>query len=254
MNFSGQGPIYMGDYNETTGKIENGYIVSAKKIGCANRTLKTSFSQEITKIKESCSGQSLTMATFETGKEATVSLEMADFDREMLATAMYGTSALVTGSTVTGETFPTVAVGDTVHTKHPKISSVVVKDSAGTPATLVLGTDYTMDSSDHGRINILNIGAYVQPFKADYTFASYGNLTAFTSTSVVKGLIFDFINRVDGTKGRVIIPKIKFSPTSEFNWLSDEEAVLSLEGEILYSAALTGDGTYGSFMRIDGIE
>jgi hypothetical protein len=253
MIFSGQGPIFVGDFDPVNGTAAQGYLVNMKKIGCGNRTLKTSFKQDTKKVPESCSGQRLTKTILETGKEASISLEMVDFDRPMLAMAMYGTSALKPAGTVTAEAFPTVAAGDVVHTKHPKISSLVIKDSSAAPVTLTLGTHYTVDSADHGRINILDVATLTQPLKADYAYAAYGNIAAFNATSVVKGLIMDVINTADGSKSRVTIPKIKFSPTKDFNWLGDDEAVLSLDGEMLYVDELSADGDYGPFMRVDGL-
>lgn len=253
MIYSGQGPISMGDFDPVNGTAAQGYLTKMRRIGCGNRTLKTSFKQDTKKLKESCSGQRLTIATLETGKEASIALEMADFDREMLAMAMYGTTALTAAGNVTSEVFPTVAVGEVVHTKHPKISSVVLKDSTATPATLVAGTHYKLDSADHGRINIISVAGLTQPIKVDYAHDAYGNIAAFNKSSVVKGLIFDGINTADGSKVRVIIPRIKFSPTKDFDWLGDAEATLSLEGEVLYVAELAEDGDYGPFMRVDGM-
>lgn len=253
MIYSGQGPVFVGDFDATNGTAAQGYLVNMKRIGCGTRTLKTSFSQETSKVKESCSGQRLTQAILEKGKEANISLEMHDFDRAMLAMAMYGTSSLTLAGTVTAEVFPPVAAGDVVHTKHPKISSLVVKDSNATPATLVAGTHYTLDSADHGRVNILDVTGLTLPLKADYAHAEYGNIAAFSATSVVKGVLMDVLNTADGSKARVIIPKVKFAPTKDFNWLGDDEAVLTLEGEMLYVAELAADGDYGPFMRVDGL-
>lgn len=253
MIYSGQGPMYMGDFDLTHGTPAQGYLVNMKKIGCANRTLKFNFKQTTKNIRETDSGQHLTFATLESGKEAGASLEMVDFDRTMLAMAMYGTTALVPAGTVTNEAFPTVVAGDVVHTKHPIISTVVIKDSAATPVTLTLGTHYTVDSADHGRINIVDPATLTQPFKIDYDNAAYGNIAAFSATSVTKGIIFDGINTSDGSKVRVIVPRIKFSPTKDFDWLGDAEAVLALEGEILYVAELSTDNKYGPFFRIDAL-
>lgn len=254
MIYSGQGPIYMGIFDPVNGTAAQGFLVNVKRIGCGNRTLKTAFTQDTKQLKETCSGLRLTLATLDKGKEAAVTLEMIDFSREMLAMAMYGTTALTAGGTVSGETFPTVAVGEVVHTKHPKVSSVVLKDSTASPITLVEGTHYTVDSADHGRISIMSVAGLTQPIKADYEHAAYGNITVFTATSVVRGIIFDGINTADGSKERCIIPRIKFQPTKDFDWVGDEEAVLSLEGEMLYVAELAADGDYGPFMRVDGLD
>lgn len=246
MIYAGQGPLYIGDYDANTGRL-----LAQKAVGCGTRTLKISLARETNEIKESCSGSRLTLAEYETGKSATVSLEMQQFDEDMLATALYGTAASVTGASVTAEAMPTMAVGHFYHTKHGKISTVVVKDSAGSPVTLVANTDYSVDDADYGRIKILNIGTFTQPFKVDYTHATRKNIKPFSATGVVKGLMFDGISTVDNSKVRVLLPRISFSPTSEFGFIGDEAAVLTLEGKLLLADVATNDPVLGKFGNIE---
>jgi hypothetical protein len=252
--FAGQGPIFMGDYDATNGQAAQGYLTNLKRIGCGNRTLKIALSREKGKVKESCSGQALTLKTWTKGQEAMITLEMVQFSRDELAIALYGTSASVAGSTVTNEQMPTVAVGDYVHTKHPGISSYVLTDSAGTPATLVEGTHYEIDSAAHGRVKILSLGAFTQPFKQAYAHSAYGRVTAFTGAATRKGIIFDGVNVAEGNDPvRVIVPLIDFDPTKDFNWLSQDEVTLALEGEILYADALVNDTAFGAFFKVDAL-
>lgn len=246
MIYAGQGPIYIGDFNATTLNIDNEVAV-----GCGNRSLKLAMSRETLEIKESCSGQRLTLAEYETGKSANATLELAQFDKDMLALALYGTAAAVTGATVTAETMPTMVAGGIYHTKHPKISSVVVKDSAGTPATLVANTHYRVDDADYGRIVILDLATFTQPFKVDYAYAGYSKIKPFSVAAPVKALRFDGVSTVDGSKVRVILPKIQFSPTTEFNFVGDEAAVLTLEGKLLYPGISLNDPVLGNFGSID---
>lgn len=246
MIYAGQGPIYMGTLNTTTGELEG-----LKAIGCGNRTLKLALSRDTKVIKESCSGQRLDLMEFETGKSGSVSLELAQFDLDMLAVAMYGTSATIAAGTVTGEVMPTMAVGGVYFTRKPNISSVVIKDSAGTPATLVEGTDYTVDKADYGRITIKNLGTYVQPFKVDYANAQSFNLKPFSSGAVVRCLVFEGLSTADNSKVRVTLPSVQFSPTNEFNFLGEDEAVLTLEGKLLFNNVWDADPLLGSFGRIE---
>lgn len=254
MVFSGKGPLFLGDYDATNGLAAQGFLTNLKRVGCGNRSLKISMSREKGTVKESCSGQGLTLKTWTKSQAANVSLEMVQFSRDELALGLYGTSASVTGASVTAEAFPTLAALDYVHTKYPGISSVVLKDSAGTPATLVENTDYKIDSAPHGRIQILALGAYTQPFKVDYAYATHGRVTAFTGAATRKGLIFDGINVAESNAPvRVIIPLIDFDPTKDFNWLSDDEVTLALEGEILYAADLATDSAWGPFFKVDAL-
>ncbi len=254
MVFAGQGPLFIGDYDATNGHASQGYLVKLKRVGCGNRTHKIALKRDTGKGKESCSGLALTLRTWTKGLEASVSLEMSMFSRDELAIGLYGTSTFVSGSNVTGEAMPPVAAGDYVHTKYPGISSLVAKDSAGAPATLVAGTDYLLDSAQHGRIQIVSIGAYTQPFKLDYSYSAHGRVTAFTGSATRKGIIFDGVNVAEGNAPvRVIIPLIDFDPTKDFNWMSQEAAALQLDGEILYADALSSDDAFGPFFKVDAL-
>ncbi len=244
--YSGQGPLYIGDYNASTGQIENEVAV-----GCGNRTLKLALSRETNEIKESCSGQRLTLLEYETSKAANVTLEMQQFDEDMLAMALYGTAATIAGASVVGEALPTMVADGFFHTKHPKISAVAVKDSDSPVNTLVLDTDYKIDSADHGRIKILSLGTYVQPFKIDYTYAARTNIKPFSASGSVKALRFDGVSTTDGQKVRVLLPRISFSPTSEFGFLSEEAATLSLEGKLLIADVSASDPVLGAFGNIE---
>lgn len=252
MILTGQGAIYMGTYNPTGGLAASGYLTGVTKIGCANSEFSTSFSRSTKKIKETCSGSKNDFAEIETEKSAEVTLTMIDVDKKTLSAALSGTLTSVTGSTVSGETFPTVAVGDTVSLKYTNVSALVITDSAGTPATLTLGTHYTLDSADHGIVSIVNIGAFVQPFKAAYTYAAHGNITAFTAASVERGLLYQGINTHDGQKYKLVIPRISFGLDGALNWISNEESPVTLKGSMLYVPEYANDLVQGPFMRMAG--
>ena len=250
MIYSGQGPIFLGEYNPVTKQIEN-----QTKVGCGNRSLKITLDRQTEKIKESCSGSRATLVEYEKEKTMNVSLELTEFDREMLATALYGATSLVVGASLSGvsaEVLPTMMSGKYFHTRHPFISALTIKDSSAAPATLVAGTHYDLeDGGKHGRILINNLATFTQPLKAEYTYASYGNINGLTESGVVKGLIFDGKSTIDGKTVRLFIPRISIAPTKEFNWLGDEAAALTLEGAALYTDSLASDALYGGFMRVD---
>lgn len=246
MIYNGQGPIFIGSYNQTTYKVENEVA-----IGCGNRILNLSLSRETEEIKESCSGSRLTLLEYETSKSATIRLEMQEFDEDMLALALYGSSAAITGSTVTDEAMPTMVVGGIYHTKHPKISAVSVTDSAGSPATLTAGTHYEIQQADYGRIKILDLSTFVQPFLVDYTYAARENIKPFSQTSQIKSIRFDGISTADGKRVRVLLPRVSFSPTEEFAFIGEEAAVLAIEGKLLLANFPANDPVLGAFGNIE---
>lgn len=246
MIYNGQGPIYIGTYNQTTFKVENEVA-----IGCGNRVLNLSLARETQEIKESCSGSRLTLLEYETSKSATVRLEMQEFDEDMLALALYGTSVTVAGSTVTNEEMPTMVEGGFYHTKHPKISAVTITDSAGGPATLVADTDYEISQADYGRIKILDLGSYTQPFSVDYTYGARENIKPFSQTSQIKAIRFDGISTADGKRVRVLLPRVSFSPTEEFGFIGEEAAVLAIQGKLLLAETPASDPVLGAFGNIE---
>lgn len=253
MILTGQGPIYMGVYNPTGGRNASGFLTGVTKIGCSNSEFSTSFTRSTKQIKESCSGSKNTFAEIETEKSAEVTLTMNDVDKKMLAASLSGTLTAVTGSSVTNELFPTVlAVGETVSLKYPNVSAVVITDSAGTPATLTLGTHYTIESADHGLIGIVNLGTFVMPLKAAYTYAAHGNITAFTAANVERGLLYQGINTYDGKFYKLVIPRIAFGLDGALNWISSEESAVTLKGSMLYVPEYATDLTQGPFMRMTG--
>jgi hypothetical protein len=128
---------------------------------------------------------------------------------------------------------------------------VVVKDSAGTPATLVAGTDYEVASSNHGTLKILNIGTYVQPFKADYSYAVQVNVGLFQAAAPDRWLRFEGLNTADALKPVLIeLYKVSLNPLSEMGLISDELAKFPLSGQVLYDDSKVGDVILGQFGRV----
>ncbi len=254
MIWSGQGPVFIGRYDPVAGTPEMGYMVDVYKIGCGTRTLTTTPSRETKSIKESCTGQRLDLAEIETGKSLAVKLDLAQFSGPTLAAAFFGAAVVKPAGTVTDEVLPALNPGDYFFLKHPKASSVVIEDStSGTPLTYVEGTHYTLDSADHGRcLLIAHPDSHVEPARVDYAYAAYTNIAAFSATNVERGIMFNGVNQ-DGQTARVIIPRLKLGMSGDWGWVSDEEAVLSLEGRALYAEGLSADPDFGPFMRIDAL-
>ena len=249
--WNGQGPVLIGTFDPVNGTPEMGYLTDIYSVGCGNRTLTATPSRETETLKESCSGQRLTLKEIETSKSLNVSLSMVQFDSRTLAQAFFGAAAVQDGGTVTDEILPELHEGDYFSTKHPRASSIVIEDSGATPITLVEGEHYEVSDADHGRCRLLKLpdGA-TMPLKMDYEYAGYVNIAAFSRTNVERGIIFNGING-DGQKVRVTIPRISLAMSGDFPWIGDSAGELTLGGEALYVQQLQGDPLYGPFMRID---
>ncbi len=249
--WDGQGPVQIGRFDAENGTPDMGYLVDLYRIGCGTSSLTTSLAVEKKQIKETCSGQRLTLKERTTSKSLSVKLSMIQFSGRTLAAAFFSEAASVTAGTVTGEVLPPLVVGDYFTLRHPKVSDVVITDSAGaTPVTLVAGTHYVIEDPDHARIKLIELPpGHVAPLKVDYSYGGYVNIAAFSRTGVERGVIFNGVNG-DGQKARLIIPRVSLTLDGDFSWIGDEEAALSLSGEALYVTELATDGDYSGFARV----
>ena len=109
-------------------------------------------------------GRQLDVSAKITLKEATL---------KNLARLGFGDVIEASGDTVTSEPFPrsNCAVGekDLLPGFPTQVTSVTIVDSAGSPSTLVLNTNYSLDA-DNGIVTWLNVSGKTQPFKATYTY------------------------------------------------------------------------------------
>jgi hypothetical protein len=244
MYFSGQGKLFIAsrDSNGNAGAFRYVGNVSDFKPQLATTTIEH---------KESTSGQRLTDLRLTTEKKANVDAVLDDFDKNNLGLALYSTPSTVSGSSVTAEVLPSaLAVGDYARLKYPEVSAVVVKDSAGTPATLVLGTDYEISSANHGTIKILSLGAYTQPFKVDYTYAAHDNVVMFNAAPAERWLRFEGINTADGDKPVLVeLYRVLLDPLKELALISDDIGALNLSGSVLYDDKKVSDSYLGQFGR-----
>ncbi|HEX7113198.1 MAG TPA: hypothetical protein VF216_12200 [Mizugakiibacter sp.] len=201
--------------------------------------------------QESYSGNRLTSVRLQKAKKAEFSLTLNAFSKLNLALALYATPVDVTSGTVASEALPTgLVAGDIVALDHRDISALVIKDSAGTPATLVKDTDYSEESLPGGLVKIINVGTYVQPFTAAYSYAAGVRVPMFTSTIPEQYIVLDGINTVDGSRARVELFRGVFDPASQLDMITDALSSLQLNGSVLYDSVNAADANMGGFGRI----
>lgn len=203
-------------------------------------------------VNESYTGQRLLEARIETGKSVTYSMSLSSFDVDTLARALYGSKATRIAGTVSAENFPVgLAVGDQVKLARERVSSVVVTDSAGTPATLVAGTDYVVDNAFAGILEIRNLGSYVQPLKAAYSFAETRSLALFAAAPEETFILFDGVNTVDNSPVYLELYRGRTNPAASLPMINSEGfGSLELNGSALYDAAKASDALLGGFGRM----
>jgi hypothetical protein len=175
--------------------------------------------------------------------------------KENLALAFRGTIQSVSaGSGITGEILgggsTTAAVGDLLAFAKRNASAVVIKDSTGTPKTLVANTNYSLNAKA-GHITLLDIttgGPYVQPFKADYTPGACYEVGLLTQGSVEYYLRFEGLNTADTNEPVIIdLYRVMFDPAKEFALLTDDFAKFVLDGSPLMDSARASNAALGQF-------
>lgn len=242
--FSFQGAIYLAE------RLSSGKPGKMTWVGNAS-SCQVKLTTESTDKIESFSGQRLPYGRLQKAKKAEVSLDLDEFLASNIALALYATQVPLAGSTVTAEVLPAALVaGDLVRVDKPFISTLVVKDSAGVPATLTPDTHYRLKSDALGLIEILDPAAFTQPFKADYAYAASEAFTIFTAAPAERFLILDGVNTEDSAPVLVELPRVKFDPVGQLDLINEDYGNLPMTGAVLYDALNALDANLGGFGRI----
>jgi hypothetical protein len=242
--FSGQGRVYIGQ------RDSNGNPQAMRWLGNVPE-LKVSLNVETIEHKESYSGQRLTDLQLIKGKDGEFSCAIENFSIENLELTLYGQTSSVTSGSVTNEALPTGAVAGSIYLlANQFVSSVVVKDSAGTPATLTEGTHYKVHA-EQGAIELLNVTGFTQPFKVNYSYGAAKRLAMFKSGQPEVWLRFDGLNTADSNK-RVIVDlyRVVLNPSKDFSLVGDEIQRFELTGRVLADTTKSDTGPLGLFGRV----
>lgn len=239
--FSGQGKVLVAERNGSGNPLAFRHLGNCSAVAL-------SFETDKFEHKESQSGQRQLDQIILREKRANFSVTMENFTAKNLALAFYGDEATIAASTVTGEVLPTLAVGDFARLAHQDVSSVVVKDSAGSPATLVANTDYRVASAKHGTIEILGLASYTQPFKADYSYAQVANVRGLTAALPERWFRIELLNTADNNRAVLVeVYRVLLDPIAQADLLSDELLQMALTGNALYDSVRADDTQLGPF-------
>lgn len=239
-----QGSIYAATRNTTTGK-------PGKRTWLGNASAASlKLSVDKSDKSESFSGARGLYGSLVKTRSATLEMTLDEFLPENLALGLHGSVVAVTASTVTGETFPVgLVVGDEVQLANRFVSSVVLKDSTGTPIT-VDPADYQVNATA-GYIKLLDVTGYVQPLKADYAYAAADNMALFSSVAPPERWVtFDGINTVTGKRIVLDLFRVQFDPVADFGLINDDWGGLQLSGTCLLDAINLNDSNMGGYGRL----
>lgn len=246
--FSGQGRVLLGD------RTASGGPGALRLVGEIDpKGLSVDFKVDEFEVKESSSGQRGTLAMLTQAKSATVKFAFQDWNADNLAMQVLGVKIATAGGSVTNEALPAgLVVGDIVRLAHPGVSSVVLRDSATTPATLTAGTHYALDSADFGALLIKSLGSYTQPLKADYTYAAVTEVPLLKDTLRDRYLSVELMNTADGNR-KVLVEfyRVNFSAGKTLDLIQEKGiATGAMEATVLVDPTKPVDSALGQFGRV----
>jgi hypothetical protein len=239
-----QGSIYAATRNTTTGK-------PGKRTWLGNASSASlKLSVDKSDKTESFSGARGLYGSLVKTKSATLEMTLDEFLPENLALGLHGAVVGVTAGTVASEAFPTgLLVGDEVQLANRFVSSVVLKDSTGSPVT-VDAADYEVNATA-GYIKLLDVSGYTQPFTAAYSYAAADNLALFSNVAPPERWItFDGINTVTGKKIVLDLFRVQFDPVADFGLINDDWGGLQLSGTCLLDAINLNNSNMGGYGRL----
>lgn len=242
--FSFQGKVWAGS-RTVTGKLSRPFW--AGNVSAMNLKLSTDADNKT----ESFSGNRLQYGRLQKGTTAQLDMTFDEWLAKNIALAIWASEIELAPDTVTGEPLESgLVAGDFVKLDGQFVSSVVLTDSAGTPATLALGTDYRIESPNAGLIELLNVTGKTQPFKAAYATQAATAYTMFTSAPPERYILLDGINTETQEPVLVTLYRCKFDPVSDLALINDSYGNFQLTGSVLYDPLNAGDPELGGFGRI----
>lgn len=245
--FNGQGKVLIGTAMTVAGILQPGLL---RWIGNASE-FKVQMDEKTSQRNESFSGSRLPYRRLTQSRAGTISIKFDEFSKTNNALALVASVTQVSaGTAVVAYPFPSGAsIGSVLSVPSKNITAFALKDSTGTPLTLVSGTDYDVDLFT-GSATIKNLGSYVQPFKADYTPGAHTKIGALNQAATDVYIKFEGVNTDDGTRIASDIYRARLSPTKEFNFIGDDYQDFMLDGTILADTGRTASSADGQFYNI----
>lgn len=167
------------------------------------------------------------------------------------AFVLNGTNHEIAGETVTDRSLGTVVVGKEIMLSAYNLTSVTVKDSAGTPA-VVATNKYELDA-DFGTIVFNDVTGLTQPLKISYTSADITATTIASSDNDEYMVFFKGINTVTGEKVALELWRNVKEPESTMPLINEALASYSVSGRCLSDLSKKnspGLGLFGRFIKI----
>jgi len=211
------------------------------------------FTEERVKHRESFSGQNGLARDFGSGSDLTVNWTMNDDNLETTAPFVRGSVTTTATGTVTAENLPNpVVVGAEYSLANPGISSLVITDSAGTPA-VVPNTHYEVDAR-FGNVKFISLPTTPAfPFKAAYSYAARKQLALLNAPEKVFALRYEGINLAEGGAPEIVeFYRMSAGLLKQLELITSGNSIAGKQvtGAVLIDPTKLANGTMGQYGRI----
>lgn len=214
------------------------------------RSAKFAISEETKELLDFTKGGGGVLDSVSRISSVTGDMEVTDYSPENLALGLYGSvTANAGGGAVTDEQH-TALVGSLIVLDYMQdtTAAITVKNQAGA-VTYVADTDYTRSAAG---ITPLKGGAITDSsvLKISYTKQAENLVEALTNSGQEYELYFEGLNEADS--GNPVLlrgHRVKFSPTSGTDLISDDFGALALSFKLLKDTSVTGAGL-SQYMQI----
>lgn len=203
---------------------------------------------------ESMTGKNRKDKVLETGQSLQVSVRLENINVDNLALAIFGTSAIISEGTVTGETH-TAHKGYSFFLNRINVTAFTSLSFGATPTSGVLGTDYNVNLKS-GEVYIPSTSSISDATEVTcaYTAGATKRISGYTATNTELWLRYNGLNMADDLKPIAVeVFKVRFNPASVLDFIKNNfpGMVLELTGEALYEPLLeTVTGYEGGIYRI----
>lgn len=199
---------------------------------------------------------SLLDATWVNKKGGTIETEMSDINKANARLMFSARVTEVAASTATAEVISAAlpAVGDILTLRRGLATSVVIKDSTGSPKTLVAGVNYNLrDGGVFGSLDIVDIttgGPFVGPLKADYSYGAQSRATLLSAADEEYVLRFEGVSKANNARYLYEFWRAKFGQADKTELISADVAKPKVTISLLADTSKTEDGEFGQFGRM----
>ena len=243
--FIGTGKIKVADYGGAAAFAGRKFI----DIGNAS-AFQYSFSenkQELRDYQDPAGGTADSVSRIDT---VSGQIDMRNFRADNLAMALWGTTAALNTTAITGESGYKIVPGAFIPTARLINTSIAPVVKKG--ATTILAADYTVSKGGITIAAAITTGTVVSgdPITIDYTPVASNDVQALINSAPNVSIFFEGVNQVDGKYTTVRIYKAKLSVAKAVDMVGDSFGTLQLDFTISKDTTVSGAGI-SQFLKME---